>query len=88
MMWPLLHAQGNCRIKNFVARSDPAKPSGSGLKRVRDKPCAQSALPIFGGFNSDRKPGASLMFRKACVISVRSRSRCSHWRTRPMQRPL
>jgi hypothetical protein len=24
-MWPLLRAQGNCGIKNFVARSDPAK---------------------------------------------------------------
>ena len=36
LMWPLLRAQGNRRIKNFVARSGPAKPSGSGLKRVKD----------------------------------------------------
>ena len=36
-MWPLLRAQGNCRIKNFVARSGPGKPSGSRLKRVKDQ---------------------------------------------------
>jgi hypothetical protein len=32
-MWPLLRAQGNRGIKNFVARSGPGKPSGSRLKR-------------------------------------------------------
>jgi hypothetical protein len=33
---PLLRAQGNRRIKNFVAGSGLGKPSGSGLKRGKD----------------------------------------------------
>ena len=39
-MWPLLRAQGNCRINNFVARSGPGKLSGSGLKPVETRPAA------------------------------------------------
>jgi hypothetical protein len=33
---PFSVLKGNRRIKNFVARSGPGKPSGSGLKRVKD----------------------------------------------------